>query len=700
MEQIFKDKKINDYIRSLEKNKNIVLNEKYSLKVVEDYIETSYEYFIHDISDILLIYKYDELHEVNIPLFSWKSQGERSKVPTEHPGFNEVFNQINNFKGDFSKEFKDVIKEYVDTKEKLRSNEEFRKEFKKIDPENQAGFSMVYPEELPVIYFSKRHMNRVFRYLENLNTPESKALFTKSKEYYDKYVSPEEEKQLEKLVEELINYSQHTDIPFINEKPQKGDSKLKDKSEILRWLKNADRNQIDQIKTSILGLIDNFTDEKDILRGERCITDLVELSDNFFKEKSLGSMSSQELKNLSLEQLQQKLINQLSSVRFESQKERQEFFKFISGFHSYKYSLRNTLLLKAQADYLDVTPVFASMKEWNQQKTSIKAGEHAMLICMPQKFNIYFEKEEDGSLSKLPYTFDKNEINIRQQRVKNGELVMKEGTSYYYKPCIFSIDQTRMLEQDRVKYLQRYNGYNTSTENEKLLENTKTIINRLGIEIQYKDTYAALGFINASKWDTIVLHDDMPVDAQLSCLTHEFGHWLLQRHSDINPNGYRTIRDENHPYALTRQDMEIQAQLFSHIVLEGLGVDSESEYSSKYISSYLSYDEQAKKSFELNDCSKDVLFAHLSIVFDEAREFTKFISQETITEQELEHLKNFTPDRYVFDKTSLKASVILDSEVKNQEVEVETKNNTGKEKSLGKQQHQPKQQVHKMHQQM
>ncbi len=701
MEQIFKDKKINDYIRSVAKDKNIILNDSYSLKISEDYIETSYEYFIQDISEIDLIYRYDGVHDVKIPLFQWTSKGGVRRVPTELLGFDEVFNQIENFKNNFSEEFQKLINEYVDLAEKNRLNKEYCKEFKKIDPQNQAGFSEVLPEELPVIYFNKKHLTRAIRFLEYLNTPEAKLLLKNTNEYYERFVLTEEEKQIEELAENLIEFSEKNNIPFISEKLQNGTSKSSMKLDILTWLKSAEKEQIDQIKTSILEVIDDSKEVEfdDIRKGEKCLTTLVDLSNNYIKEKNLGSMTSQELKNLSIEQLQQKLINQLATVRLESQKERQEFFKYISGFRSSNYSLRNTLLLKAQADFLDCTPVFASMKEWNHQKTSIKPGEHAMLICMPQKFKVYFEKEEDGTLTKLAYTFDKKELEIRQKRVQNGELIEKEGTSYFYKPCIFSIDQTRMLEQDKIKYLQRYNAYNTSTENEKLLENAKRIINGLGIGIQYSDTHAALGFITASKWDTIVLHDDMPVDAQLSCLTHEFGHWLLHRHPDINPDGYKNIRDEQHPYALMRHDMEIQAQLFSHIVLEGLGVDSESEYSAKYISTYLANDEKTKKAIELTDCAKDVLYAHLNIVYDVAKTVTKSIAQEAITEQEIEHLKSFMPDRYVFDKVALKASIILDSDIRSQAIEADAKNGVDNKKPLPNQP-QPKQQLHKMRQQM
>ena len=131
---------------------------------------------------------------------------------------------------------------------------------------------------------------------------------------------------------------------------------------------------------------------------------------------------------------------------------------------------------------------------------------------------------------------------------------------------------------------------------------------------------------------------------------------------------YKGDRKEN-PYLLNHHNREIQAQLFSHIVLEGLGIDSENEYSTKYISSYLSVDEKTKQAIELTDVGQEILYAHLNIVFNEAKTFTKMVQQEEIKQEEINNLKSFMPDRYTYDVAANKATVILNSEIETQEKE-------------------------------
>lgn len=430
---------------------------------------------------------------------------------------------------------------------------------------------------------------------------------------------------------------------------------------------NADREYLKKAKETVINAIDSTNSLAIRAQGEKVLNGIIAYEDNQFKSKSLGKLTSAEFKNLTVEQLQEKIKQQIGQVRLNEPKERQEFFKFISGFNSAGYSLRNTMILYAQAKELGCSPVFGTLKEWNKKGTAIKAGEHAMIICMPQKFDVYFEKNGNDSI-KLPFTWDKHEKEQRERRVKTGELVKKEALTFFYKNCVFSIDQTSMREEDRIKYLQRYNGHNTSTENEKLLDKEIQLCKALGIEVQYDDNArSAIGFLEY-KYDKIHLKQDMPVDSQLSVLTHELGHYLFHRHEQINDMLYKGDRKEN-PYLLNHHNREIQAQLFSHIVLEGLGIDSENEYSTKYISSYLSVDEKTKQAIELTDVGQEILYAHLNIVFNEAKTFTKMVQQDEIKQEEINNLKSFMPDRYTYDVAANKATVILNSEIEAQEKE-------------------------------
>lgn len=446
-------------------------------------------------------------------------------------------------------------------------------------------------------------------------------------------------------------------------------------SSIENVLTNTTKEKFEDLKKQFSNFVYDENIDNDLKNtGESVLAKLVQLGhEKFDFSKRLGEYTSSELKNMKVNELHEHLKAEISRVRFDDDTERQEFFKFLSGFNSAGYSFRNTLLLYAQANVLGCSPVFGTMKEWNKLKTSIKPGAKAMMICMPQKFEIFTKTNENGVEEQLPYTFDRKEYEERMRKVASGELKVYEKISFFYKNCIFSIDQTRLPEQDRVKYLQRYNGHNTSEKNLVLLEREKEIINKLGIELKYEDTYQSLGFVDASNWNRIVLHDNMPIDAQLSVLTHELGHWVLQRHHDINPDGYDTPKDEMHPYALTRKDMELQAQLFSHLVLEGLGVDSESRYSTKYISEYLSYDKYSKKEIKLSDANSEALYAHLNIVYDIAKKLTQCVSKQEIKQEDIDELKNFEPDRFVWDSSAKKAIIVSCSEAK--ELEAEKDNN-------------------------
>ena len=400
------------------------------------------------------------------------------------------------------------------------------------------------------------------------------------------------------------------------------------------------------------------------------VLDLVTLKKQVENEKTLGELTKEELKKLSSTELAEKMTEQLESIQFDVASERQEFFKFLSGFNSYNYSYRNCMLLRAQAEERGLMPVFASMKEWNKKHTSIKSGQRALLLCTPQKYNVYFGKNEDGQTMLLPFTFDKNEIEEREKLVKEGILTKSQRVTFNYLPTIFSITQTNMQEGEKVKYLQQYNSHNTSEQNLTILNKEMELCNKLGIQVAERETgNAALGFLDYG-YNTIVIDENMPVDAKISTLTHELGHYLFHRHPEINPKLNKS--KEKNPYLLSHENREIQAQLFSHIVLEGLGVDSESQYSLRYINGYL-FKNEKNQTMSLSEVSSSTLHAHLSIVHEQALNVTKLLKQEEISELEIKILNDFMPDRYLFDEARQKAEVILNESISTQEDEIKEK---------------------------
>lgn len=542
----------------------------------------------------------------------------------------------------------------------------FTKRFVSLDPDNKAGFKEWYynGEKNINISFAKDNivndLTKAEKYLNTLNSAESNELKNGITTYLFKYKPNGEYHNLKVLLKyNLINEVCKIDSPQL--KSQNFDFTSAGIEDEANELKNNSA-KLKTFKENVLNSLE--TNNQDLLKiKEAFINDCVKLEKDRTSQKSFGKLSKEELNNLSTKELEEKMINSLNDIQFDVAKERQEFFKFISGFKSINYSYRNCLILQAQAKALGYAPVFASMKEWNKQKTSIQKGSSGLYLCTPQTLNFYFEKNEDGTQTRLPMTWDKDEIKVREQAVKDGKMTKTTRLQFKFIPSIFSITQTNMKEEDKVKYLQQYNAHNTSEENKAVLKKELELCEKLGFKVEKHNGQSAIGWV-AYNDKVISLDENMPVDAQISVLTHELGHYLFHRFPEVNPNVAKLNKDKkyNKDYHLSHNDREIQAQLFSHIVLEGLGVDSESEYSLRYINGYL-FKGERNEDLSLNEVSKSALNAHLQIVHKEALEFTKVMEAEEITDMDIKNLQDFMPDRYTWDRSSQRASVVLNSTI-------------------------------------
>lgn len=622
-----KNKEINEYISKAPKNQEIKINKDFSLQIRESYLETSYEYFDYGVESIDLICKRSNGNHATVNLSYWRQyeknfgNGEFThQVPENNTFIDEVISQIlsKNKVFNISAELQKNINYQMERLEREEAKDEFVQKYMKLDPQNKGGFSEIYEngKKSYGIYFTdvsiEKYLTRAIDYLKTIESKEAHELIGEAQQYIEKY-------GVKEIQENTI------------------DAKIE--------------NHLNKIVNSSNG-------------NNQEIADLKDLQMEIQNKKSLGELNKVELSKLSSKELAEKMTQALDDIQFDVAKERQEYFKFISGFKSSGYTYRNSMLLLAQAKHQRLTPVFAAMKEWNKKGTSIKAGSHALLLCTPSKYNMYFEHDKNGALVKMPYTFDAKEIAQRDKLVKQGYLEKKEGISFKFLPTIFSIDQTNMQEQDKVKYLQQYNAYNTSEENIELLNKGLKMCDKLGIKVvMNENTGSALGFLRYN-YDELHLRAEMPVDAKISVLTHELGHYFFHRHPEINP----MLSHKRNEYQLEHKDREIQAQLFSHIALEGMGVDSESEYSLRYINGYLFADEEGHD-MNLSSVQKSSLNAHLSIVHPQAITFVNMMKQEEITEMDVKKLKDFMPDRYLFDNSQQKAEVILNTTIIAQEKE-------------------------------
>lgn len=298
-------------------------------------------------------------------------------------------------------------------------------------------------------------------------------------------------------------------------------------------------------------------------------------------KQRLGSYNVEELTNFLSKELEERALKDDVA--------KNEFLQFIAKFRSSRYSPRNQMLLYVQAQEKDLMPVFATFNEWKGQGTSVAEGERGLTICKPVFHTVYIEPSKvEGEEPKrhLKFTLKAKEIKEFEERVSKGEM-SKENviTSFYYTDCVFSLSQTKMQEQERIDYLQRYNNESLpSADHEKLYQRLVFVAQELGRPVTEKEIKGeSLGWVTVADNGGIVIKNDMPTDAKISVLAHEIGHKLLH------------IQNKT---ADSRAQKEVQAQLFSHLAMLKLGIDAEKQYSLKYINSWLKRGESDAPMFD------------------------------------------------------------------------------------------------------
>lgn len=371
--------------------------------------------------------------------------------------------------------------------------------------------------------------------------------------------------------------------------------------------------------------------------------------DNKLKAINLVSLDKNQLAQLNNKQIQELLVAQLEKVDMDSSEDRIKFFKFMSGFNNSHYTVRNKILLFAQCMARDYIPVCGSFNEWKERNVFVNKGEQGLSICVPYKYNMYTQKINQDGVEfnvRLPFPITQQEVTDYDEAVKEGKYQKHELTGFRYSNTIFSLNQTNMKEEERLKYIQRYNGHNTSEENADIYKRLKVIVGELGITLREEESNKEyLGYVSKNDKKEIFVKLDMPLDAKISVITHELGHFLM-RH---------TNKDFPDQYSLGKGDREIQAQLVSHLVCEGVGVDTENESSIKYLNSYLGDNRYMGK---LEDISKEKLFCHLQLVSGISNDLKMAITSDELTKEQIKILQNFVPDIYQIDEETGRPTVI------------------------------------------
>ena len=264
-----------------------------------------------------------------------------------------------------------------------------------------------------------------------------------------------------------------------------------------------------------------------------------------------------------------------------------EFVRCQNQFNMANYSFRNKTWLWNQATIQNFIPYFATFKEWNKNDLSVKAGEHGMAILIPFKNKTtYFVKVNEAGDNDgiLPETLSEEELKNRNMKLsEDGHLLKKiEVQEFFQKQCIFSISQTTATPDMIPDIYKTYNTEATSDENNHILEKLKKFLEKMDIKyIENKELNSLLlNGQNAHYWNgekQIQVKEELPTDAKIMVLSHEIGHELM-KHLD---------KSDLKQFNLDHENKEIQAQLFSDMLLDYLHIDTQNLYSKDYIEGYL-----------------------------------------------------------------------------------------------------------------
>ena len=182
---------INDYINTVVRDEIISIgNGKYGLRIHEDYIEPSYEWFVHDISSIELISVIDDNHYASVRIFDWlKGTGNELK-PTKMDGFESLMKQIIKSPNNFTIPDNIYSKLVSNEKDEIRriKEDDFGKKLYLLD--KTAPFSIEYGEvKKYFLYFDNegRTLSQIVNYLESKSGEEYQKLLSEAKQYLEIY---------------------------------------------------------------------------------------------------------------------------------------------------------------------------------------------------------------------------------------------------------------------------------------------------------------------------------------------------------------------------------------------------------------------------------------------------------------------------------------------------------------------------------
>lgn len=419
----------------------------------------------------------------------------------------------------------------------------------------------------------------------------------------------------------------------------------------LFWKKTED------LEKKFIELSDEIT--KQIVNSDGLKNETIQNKSNYFNSFVAGNMSSKEIDDM--------IINQLEQSRIKSKEDKLEFLAWYSRFPCNDYSMRNKVAILIQCEENKCLPIVAGYNQFKEMNIHVLQGEKARIgICYKRDQTFYLSKDENGVFRKFVNynTHSKLEKKACEEKVQSGEY--KKITQSYFKwgTNLFTLEQTDLPESERPEFIQRYTKTNDTAENIKLYEKMLKLCDCIDIVVEEKNTHnSALGWItndlHPDGANIVTINKDMPIDAKLSCLAHELGHYFM-KHTDTS---YYPER-----FKLSHKQKEIQAQLVSHLVLNSLGVDTQNESSAKYLNSYIG--ENSLDSDVMSSLSTEEFYKSLALVDDLSKKMSGCLKMEEITKENLTELIEFEPNFIEYDADENKFTIVNAKKFENHQIEL------------------------------
>lgn len=202
----------------------------------------------------------------------------------------------------------------------------------------------------------------------------------------------------------------------------------------------------------------------------------------------------------------------------------------------YKYSVKNTMLIRAQNPGAIYIQSFAA---WKKMGVNVLKGMHGMKILTPVLVTYLKVPLQDLSPTQLSWAQENidisrsDHVNIQlmyasplQKYKYKANLYESEKKIKYKVGTVFDISQTDYPKEDYPKLFDM--GY-SSDQHKYIVEGLINYYKSLGHMVKYDDEYGLLlrGTYSSGSKD-IKLNLLLEDTAQLSTLTHELGHYLFE----------------------------------------------------------------------------------------------------------------------------------------------------------------------------